>query len=270
MPSLRLPIHGSASLTRARASAASCGGIVGSCHRRLSCCERGSASTGRSLRKSLAARELVGYGLRVLVDGSTNTLPPELLFTKRQLVLELEDMPLETLRCIPAYSRLFDVLRAEGLESAACGVLGGVPADYDELVTLLKGASYAAGGEPDYRGVVVNYLRAEIAKAIDRRDSLLVVCPKMRKVLGEFKVRAAVRKSLLTEKGIFVPSPNKVLRAVLNLVDGGIMLVPADAATALVLTHDLNVAPSIDALLALLLSPQAAKVGLAHGKSTGT
>lgn len=218
-----------------------------------------------------AARELVGYGLRVLVDGSTNSLPPELLLTKRQLVLELEDMPLETLRCIPAYSGLFDVLRVEGLESAAWGVLGGVPADYDELVTLLKEANFAAAGKPDYRRVVVNYLRDVIAWAIYRRDSLLDVCPKMREVLGEFKVRAAVRISLLTEKGIIAPSPNKVLRAVLNLNEGGVVLVPADAATALVLMHGLKVAPSIEALLALLSPrPEAPAVTAGDGEATGT
>lgn len=193
-----------------------------------------------------AARELAGYGLRVLIDGSTNSVPPELLSTKRQVVLELEDMPLETLRRIPAYAGLFDVLRTEGLESAAWGVLGGVPADFDELVTL----PVAAGLLTDSGRVVVDYLRAEIGKAIDRRDSLLAGFSEMREVLGEFKVRAAVRKSLLIEKRIVAPSPNKVLRVV--LVDGDIMLVPADAATALLLTHGLQVTPSIETLMSLV------------------
>lgn len=202
-----------------------------------------------------AARELAGFGLRVLVDGSANSLPPELFRTTRQIVLELEDMPLETLRRIPAFAGLFDMLRVENLESAVWGVLGGVPADYEELVAMLKGADCSG---PDNRRVVLCYLRSVISKAIDCRDSLLAGCPAMREVLGEFKGRAEVRKSLLAEKRIPAQTTYKVLRTVLT--DEGMMLVPVDAATALVLTHDFRVPPTIEALLDLLSPPAVAPV----------
>jgi hypothetical protein len=192
-----------------------------------------------------AARELAGYGLRVLIDGSTNSLPSELLTTLRQAVLELEPMPRNILLSIPEYAGLLKVLREEGLEDVTWQVLGGVPAHFDELRLLM------ACNEPTaYRRVIVKYLRDEISKAIDRRDTMLAVYPAMKAFLGLFKTQSEVPKSLLTEKGIVNPSPNKVLRVVLR--GDCVKLVPADAAMALVLRFYWIKTPTIEALQGLL------------------
>jgi hypothetical protein len=192
-----------------------------------------------------AARELAGYGLRVLIDGSTNSLPSEVLTTLRQAVLELEPMSRNTLLSIPEYAGLLKVLRDESLEDVAWLVLGGVPAHFDELHLLMACNEPAA-----YRRVIVKYLRDEISKAISRRDRMLAAHPAMKAVLDIFKTQNEVPESLLTEKGITSPSPNKVLRIVLR--GDCMMLVPADAATALVLRFCLSTTPSIEMLQKLL------------------
>jgi hypothetical protein len=193
-----------------------------------------------------AARELTGYGLRVLIDGSTHSLPSEVLTTLRQDVLELEPMPRNILLSIHAYESLFCVLREEGLEDVAWQVLGGVPAHFDEIVTQLKRNELAA-----YRRVIVKYLRDEISKAISRRDRMLATHPAMKTILDLLMTLTEVPESLLTKMGIVNPSPNKVLRVVLR-DDCGVMLVPADAAMALVLRLCLTSPPPIDVLQKLL------------------
>ena len=192
-----------------------------------------------------AARELTGYGLRVLIDGSKNSLPMELLATKRQAILELEPMPQNTLRSIPEYAGLLKVLRDESLEVVAWLVLGGVPADYDALCLLMACNEPAA-----YRRVIVKYLRDEISKAISRRGRMLVTHPSMKEVLDEFKTKSEIPEELLTEKGIASPSPNKGLRIVLR--GDCVMLVPADAAMALVLRFYWIKTPPIEVLQKLL------------------
>ena len=192
-----------------------------------------------------AARELAGYGLRVLIDGSTNSLPSEVLTTLRQDVLELEPMPRNILRSIPEYESLIHVLHEEGLEDVTWQVLGGVPAHFDEIVTHLKRNEPAA-----YRRVIVKYLRDEISKAISRRDRMLAAHPEMNSILNLFKTQNDVPESVLTVKGIVSPSPNKVLRYVMR--SHVAKLVPADAAMALVLRFCLSATPSIEMLQKLL------------------
>ena len=192
-----------------------------------------------------AARELAGYGLRVLIDGSTNSLPSEVLTTLRQDVLELEPMPLNILRSIPEYESLIHVLHEEGLEDVTWQVLGGVPAHFDEIVTQLKRNEPAA-----YRRVIVNYILDEVGKAVSRRDRMLASHPEMNSILNLFKTQNDVPESVLTVKGIVSPSPNKVLRYVMR--SHVAKLVPADAAMALVLRFCLSATPSIEMLQKLL------------------
>ena len=192
-----------------------------------------------------AARELAVFGLRVLVDGSTNSLPVELLKTKREVVLDLDGMSWDELSSIPENVDVFAVLRAECLEALAWGVLGGVPACYNQLGTLLKLA------EPqDSRRVVISYLRSEIGNAISCCDLMLAACPAMQPVVDAFKSQDAVPQSMLKAQCIVAPSPNKVLRA--TKLDGQVVLVPADPATALVLKCGLLETPPVEELLRLV------------------
>ena len=58
-----------------------------------------------------AVRDLADlYGLRVVVDGSPNSLPPELLTTKRETVSAVEPMSKEQIVSIPEFKDLIDFL----------------------------------------------------------------------------------------------------------------------------------------------------------------
>ena len=195
-----------------------------------------------------AVRELVSCGLRVVVDASTNSLPPEALATLRQRVLELEPMPQELLFTLPEHARLFAMLRAERLVGVVWAVLGGVPAHYCALGGALREAP-----PEDAPRVVAAYARSELRSAIDRRDTLLAAHPAMGPLLFEFRTRGSVPKARLVALGIESPSPNKVLRAV--AMDDAVALVPADAAMALVLRHRLSAVPSVEELGRLCASP---------------
>jgi hypothetical protein len=54
-----------------------------------------------------AVRDLTDlYGLRVVVDGSPNSLPPTLLATKREMVVDVEPMSKELIDSIPEFKGL--------------------------------------------------------------------------------------------------------------------------------------------------------------------
>ena len=82
----------------------------------------------------------------------------------------------------------------------------------------------------------------------------------MKTVLAEFKSETEIPESELVEKGVVVgPSPNKVLRVV--VFGHCAMLVPADAAMALVLRHDFKTTPSLERLVKLSTPPVAVSPG---------
>jgi hypothetical protein len=73
------------------------------------------------------------FGLRVIVDGSTNSIPPALLTTKRETVIAVEPMSKEQIESIPEFSSLIDFLKSRNLDDPVWMVLGGSPADYLKL-----------------------------------------------------------------------------------------------------------------------------------------
>ena len=81
-----------------------------------------------------AVRDLADlYGLRVVVDGSPNSLPPELLATKRETVVAVEPMSKEQIDSIPEFKDLIDFLKSHNLDEPVWKVLGGSPVDYLKL-----------------------------------------------------------------------------------------------------------------------------------------
>ena len=73
------------------------------------------------------------YGLRVAVDGSSNSTPPELLATKREIVVVVEPMSKELIDSIPEFKDLIDFLKCHYLDEPVWTVLGGSPIDYLNL-----------------------------------------------------------------------------------------------------------------------------------------
>ena len=81
-----------------------------------------------------AVRSLVDdFGLRVIVDGSPNSIPPELLTTTRETVMVVEPMSRDQIESIPEFQSLIDVLKAHKLDGPVWNVLGGSPSRYFKL-----------------------------------------------------------------------------------------------------------------------------------------
>jgi hypothetical protein len=89
-----------------------------------------------------ATRELANeYGLRVVVEGDHNSIPPSLLTTMRQILMEVEPMSRDVLENISSFSGLIKFLKENGLADGVWDVLGGSPADYNRLDSVYEQAS---------------------------------------------------------------------------------------------------------------------------------
>ena len=209
------------------------------------CAERERALCGRSAfaQTAGAVRSLVNCGLRAIIDSSPNSLEPEALSTLRQDIVHLAPMSRPLLRSVKELAPLLAELRAAGVEDAAWAVLGGVPVLYIALRDALVGAAPA-----DVRAVAGEFLRDQLADAIARLrrlDKHASVVP----LLAQFRTVGEVPAEQL--EGVTLPSCNKVLREERR----GAVIVPADAAMALVLRHGLLRPPGLEALCALCAPP---------------
>lgn len=203
-----------------------------------------------------AVRRLVGYGLNVIIDASENSLSPSALATWRQDELVLEAMPRATLESIAPLQPLLDALRRAGVDDAMWAVLGGCPAAYELLHTRWAKARFAAAAvlplahELAQEALALAVARRDRAVAADSRLAALYEC-----FAGEAG-SAAVPLAMTREMQLPLPSPEKVLRAVRR--GAAVVLLPADAAMALVLRHNMQDAPTLDELALLLRAPVAA------------
>ena len=73
------------------------------------------------------------FGLRVIVDGSPNCIPPEIKNTKRQLNIHVMPMERDQIAEIPEFSKLIEFLRKYSLDDSVWDVLGGSPQEYMTL-----------------------------------------------------------------------------------------------------------------------------------------
>jgi hypothetical protein len=85
-----------------------------------------------------AVRTLAELGLRVVVDSSPNSLEPEVLTTKRQVVINVEALDIDTVRKDPEFLALFKILDQHGLSSLVLQTLGGVPGDLKNLLNAIQ------------------------------------------------------------------------------------------------------------------------------------
>ena len=77
---------------------------------------------------SSSCRALVGYGFRVIVDASHNSLSESA--TIREMVLAVEPMPRELLEGLDGLGDLIGALRAARLDDVVWAVVGGNPVYY--------------------------------------------------------------------------------------------------------------------------------------------
>ncbi|KAI3649950.1 hypothetical protein MP228_005582 [Amoeboaphelidium protococcarum] len=198
-----------------------------------------------------AVRTLVeDYHLRVVVQGSPNSLEERLLRTKREDVIDIKPMPKGMIWNIGQLQNLFKCTKEAGLDDIVFAVLGGVPADYEKL---WRSARIDLQAGRDAREVIGTHLCAAIFAAIRLVRDSKVKNKDMDEIFKLFdKGKKWIFSDTLTDKKLQRPTPDKVFREVKR--DGILVLVPASNAIGIVLQHGLTREPSVNELEELVTS----------------
>ena len=196
-----------------------------------------------------AARALTqDFGLRVVIDASDNSLPENAKKTKREETIEVGPMSRSVLESVPDLAELLSALKAADLADVVWECVGGVPADYIQLVGKWEKAGRGLGS--NLEAVVEPFLMKLLDQAISERDVNVVANPGLKEFYARFCDEREIPFSDLQDKKLVRPSPDKVLRLKRTPISA---LVPADAATAVVLRLALRKAPKLQELKEKLL-----------------
>ena len=191
------------------------------------------------------------YGARVLIDASNNSLPDAATATKREKLLELEPMGREMLQELPELQLLHQALKSANLADVVWMCVGGNPADYRGLSGMWEDQ------QENTEQVVARFVQNLIGKALSAVSVSMAEDSRKRGLYLLFRASSEVLESALEEINLVRSTPDKVLRAVRMRASAGSrgggqrVLIPADAATALVLRHGITMVPSIEELKAL-------------------
>lgn len=196
-----------------------------------------------------AVRTLVDkYNLRVIVDGSPNSISDSLLRTERERVFDIKPLTSEMIWQLEQLQELFKYVKDAALEDTLFAVLGGIPAKYEKLWDNSK-IDLQAGR--DAREVIGTHLCAAISTAIDLVRDSKKKTNDMDEIIKLFdKDKKCILCDTLTMKKLERPTPDKVFRKVER--DGVSVLIPASNAIGIVLQHSLSKKPSLDELEKLL------------------
>jgi hypothetical protein len=203
-----------------------------------------------------AARTLThDFGACVVIDASNNSLPEAATATKREVLLGVEHMPRSLLEQLPELAPLHEALKQAGLADVVWACLGGNPADYKGLLGLWKRQSCE-----DIELAVAEFVQDLLGKALRNKSEAIIANESTKKLFALFRDPActAVSFATLEDLTLLRLSPDKVLRAVRRRTkvgsegSGERVLIPADAASSLVLRHGLTTTPSMVQLKALL------------------
>jgi len=175
-----------------------------------------------------ATRKLVDYyGLRVIVDGSPNSLPPDLKSTTRQIILDIDFMPRYMIES--EFKEIISLLKLHNLDDAAWKILGGSPSLYRQLnrVRVTRQSSVTA---------LKDFLYYHLSEALIQ--NVTKSSPNTKKIIEIFRGHAdEVDKLPVSALGLSLDLPNKVFREVwLNKI---FYLVPLTPAVGLILHNNI-------------------------------
>jgi hypothetical protein len=187
-----------------------------------------------------AVRDLADlYGLRVVVDGSPNSIPPELLATKRETVIAVEPMSKEQIESIPEFKDLIVFLKSHNLDEPVWKVLGGSPADYLKLEEAIIDNKFSLSDTASDVVVnqVKNHLRSFLTKSLNRILKSSSTTKQIIKIFRERKI-IMIPMSELEAEGLLLDYPNKVFREVVTMEDS--YIVPSSPAVALIISENVQ------------------------------
>jgi hypothetical protein len=185
-----------------------------------------------------AVRDLADlYGLRVVVDGPPNSLPPELLATKRETVIAVEPMSKEQIESIPEFKDLIDFLKSHNLDEPVWKVLGGIPVDYLKLEEAIIDNKLSLSSD-----VVVNqvkdYLQSVLSDTFNK--NVLNSSSTTKQIIKIFREKKTTQipKAELEAIGLLLDYPTEVFREVKTMCRW--FVVPSSPAVSLIITENIQ------------------------------
>jgi hypothetical protein len=188
-----------------------------------------------------AVRDLADlYGLRVVVDGSPNSLPPELLATKRETVIAVEPMSKEQIESIPEFKDFVDFLKSHNLDEPVWKVLGGSPADYLKLEEAIIDNKLSLSDTAS--DVVVNQVKDHLQSVLSDtlNKNVLKSSSTTEQIIKIFREKKTTKipNAELKAKGLLLDYPNKVFREVKTI--GRWFVVPSSPAVSLIISENVT------------------------------
>jgi hypothetical protein len=188
-----------------------------------------------------AVRDLADlYGLRVVVDGSPYSLPPELLATKRETVIAVEPMSKEQIESIPEFKDLIVFLKSHNLDEPVWKVLGGSPADYLKLEEAIADnkSSLSDTASEEVVNQVKNHLQSVLTKSLTKNVANSSFNTKQ--IINIFREKKIIRipKMELEAEWLLLDFPNKVFREVKTME--GRYIVPSSPAVSLIIAENIE------------------------------
>ncbi len=188
-----------------------------------------------------AVRDLADlHGLRVVVDGPPNSLPPTLLATKRETVIAVEPMTKEQIESFPEFKGLIALLKSRNLDKPVWKVLGGSPADYlklEEVIAVNK-SSLSDTASEEVVNQVKNHLKSVLSGSLNK--NVANSCLNTQEIINIFREKKIIRipKMELEAMGLLLDFPNKVFREVKTME--GWYIVPSSPALSLIISENIK------------------------------
>jgi hypothetical protein len=183
-----------------------------------------------------AVRELTdNFGLRIIVDGSPKSIPPEILSTLRETVIVVESMSKEEIESIPQFESVVKFLKAHHLDGPVWSVLGGSPAQYVKL----KESIQILPDKPDAAlKQVKDHLEAVLFKALN--NVIRKSNANTKEIIKLFKNEKKVKMSMeeFENLGYALDPLNEVFREVEREDESYVE--PASAALSLIISNDIH------------------------------
>ena len=178
------------------------------------------------------------FGLRVIVDGSPNSLPPEVSATERQSSVNVTPMEREMIYEIPEFSNIIQFLKKHTLDEGVWKVLGGSPQRYKMLAQkhlMLIDANHTidiivAEVKNHVHTILLEALNNNITECSSNTDKIL-------EIFQQNKIcRISIRE--LKSKCLSLDYPNKVFREVEK--DMHFFVEPASPAVGLIIEENIQ------------------------------
>ena len=178
------------------------------------------------------------FRLRVIVYGSPNSIPPELLTTNRETVITIEPMSREQIESITEFKGLIDFLKTHQLDCPVWKVLGGSPTRYLKLKEMIDRLSLSNTATDVIIEQVKNHLQSILSVALNK--NILNSSTLSKTIINVFREKKTIKisKAELETMGLLLDYPNEVFREV-DTFDG-CFLEPATSAVSLIISENVQ------------------------------